>query len=91
MMPSPDAEAEMTSETNTEMTFEQAMQRLEEIIRALESGELSLAESMALYKEGAAQSRLCRQKLEQAKLELELWQDGKSAPLAAEDLDQSSL
>lgn len=81
----------MTTETNTEITFEQAMQRLEEITRALEGGELTLAESMALYKEGVAQSRLCRQKLEQAKLELELWQDGKIVPLDAQDLDQNSI
>lgn len=81
----------MATETNAEMTFEQAMQRLEEITRALEGGELTLAESMALYKEGAAQSRLCRQKLEQAKLELELWQDGQIVPLDSKDLDQNTI
>lgn len=84
-------EAEMTTETNAEMTFEQALHRLEEITHALESGELTLAESMALYKEGAAQSRLCRQKLEQARLELELWQDGKIVPLDSENLDQDTI
>lgn len=84
-------EADMATETNAEMTFEQAMQRLEEITRALEGGELTLAESMALYKEGAAQSRLCRQKLEQAKLELELWQDGQIVPLDSKDLDQNTI
>lgn len=34
------------------MTFEQAMARIEEITRQLESGELELAASIALYEEG---------------------------------------
>lgn len=62
-----------------EMTFEQAMQRLEEIVRALENGELSLADGMALYREGAARARFCREKLAQAKMELEVWQNDGAA------------
>lgn len=64
---------------NEELTFEKAMQRLEEIVRALENGDLGLAEGMALYKEGALQARFCREKLEQAKIEIETWQQGEIA------------
>lgn len=35
-----------------EMTFEQAMKRLEEIVAQLEAGEVPLDKSMALFEEG---------------------------------------
>lgn len=66
-------------------TFEQGIQRLEEIIRMLESDGLSLAQGMALYKEGALQIRLCREKLEQARIELEIWQNGETMPVDSPD------
>lgn len=59
-----------------EITFESAMQRLEEIVRLLESADLTLAEGMTLYKEGADKARFCRQKLEQAKVEIKIWEEG---------------
>lgn len=58
-----------------EMTFEDAMKRLEEIVHLLEKGEVSLEESLRLYREGALCSRYCRDKLEHAEHELKIWQD----------------
>lgn len=56
--------------------FEAKMARLQEIVSALESGDLPLEKGMALYKEGAECSRFCREQLEKARHELSLWQDG---------------
>ncbi len=56
--------------------FEVKMARLQEIVSALESGDLPLEKGMALYKEGAECSRFCREQLEKARHELSLWQDG---------------
>lgn len=67
---------------NEEMTFEQAMQRLDEIVKAMESGDLPLANSMELYKEGSELSRFCHKKLEQAKMEIEMWRNGEAVPVA---------
>lgn len=39
-------------EEMTELTFEQAMKRLEEIVDQLEAGEAPLDQSMALFEEG---------------------------------------
>lgn len=64
-----------------EDTFETKMARLQEIVTALENGDLSLEKGMALYKEGATCARQCRQQLETAKHELELWQDGQAQPV----------
>ena len=54
-----------------EPTFEAALKRLEEIVQRLESGELSLDESLKLYEQGIGLSRLCHQKLEEAEGKIE--------------------
>lgn len=65
--------------------FENKMKRLEEIVNALESPDLSLEEGLALYKEGAACSKFCREKLEKARHELEVWRNGQAEPLKIEE------
>ncbi|MGE5631932.1 MAG: exodeoxyribonuclease VII small subunit [Caulobacteraceae bacterium] len=47
-------------------SFEQALKRLEEIVETLESGNISLAESIKIYQEGINLSRLCSGLLEEA-------------------------
>jgi len=49
-----------------EFSFEQALERLEKIVQALESGELSLDQSLAGYEEGIGLSRQCLAQLAQA-------------------------
>jgi exodeoxyribonuclease VII small subunit len=46
-----------------ELTFEQAMARLEEIVDGLERGEGSLEESIARFEEAAKLARFCEQQL----------------------------
>lgn len=46
--------------------FESAVTRLEEIVGALESGELSLEESIALYTEGVEIAGVCNRRLAEA-------------------------
>ena len=48
------------------LTFEQAMARLEEIVRRLEAGESPLDESMALFEEGAKLAAQCSAMLDKA-------------------------
>ena len=48
------------------MTFEQRLSRLEEIVSALEKGDAQLAESLALFEEGAGLIAACSQELDQA-------------------------
>lgn len=49
------------------MDFEKSLQRLEEILKKLEEGNLSLEEAINLYQEGTALSVKCKQELETAK------------------------
>ena len=47
-----------------DLTFEQAMQRLEEIVSLLEDGKAPLNESMALFEEGTKLVNQCRKELD---------------------------
>lgn len=49
-----------------EMTYEKAIERLEEIVRILEKNEVSLDESMKLFEEGTKLTSLCAEKLKNA-------------------------
>ncbi len=53
----------MLSPQENELTFEQAMAQLEDIVRQLESGDLSLDEMVRRYEEGMRLLRFCQQKL----------------------------
>lgn len=55
-----------------EMTFEEALSRLEEIVRALESGQSRLEDSLALYEEGIRLSRACNARLDGAEQKIKL-------------------
>ena len=48
------------------LNFEEAIQGLEKIVDDLESGELSLEDSIKAFEKGIELSRLCRKKLEKA-------------------------
>ena len=52
-------------------TFEQNMERLEQIVRAMERCDLALDESLKLFQEGTALVRSCEKLLEDAKLQVQ--------------------
>ena len=62
----------MTAKPVSEMTFEEAMSALEEVVNKLERGEVALEESIALYERGAALKAHCAAKLAAAEQKVEL-------------------
>ena len=50
----------------TELSFEAAMQRLDEIVKGLEKGDVSLQDSMTLFAEGTELIRRCSELLDRA-------------------------
>jgi exodeoxyribonuclease VII small subunit len=52
--------------------FEAAMARLEEIVHALEAGNLSLDESLRVFEEGTGLLRFCTRRLEAAERRIEI-------------------
>ena len=53
-------------------TFEQSLERLEDIVHQLEDGQLGLSESLERYEEGVRHLKLCHQALESAERKIEL-------------------
>ena len=51
-------------------SFESNMQRLEQIVRAMERGDVPLEESLKLFQEGTDLVRSCNQLLENAQLQV---------------------
>ena len=49
-----------------EKKFEEAMERLEEIVQNLENGELPLEEALKVFEEGMKLTKFCSGKLEEA-------------------------
>ena len=52
---------------NNELTYENAVKRLEEILALLEKNDVSLDESIKLFEEGTKLTAFCNEKLENAK------------------------
>jgi exodeoxyribonuclease VII small subunit len=52
------------------LSFEDSYNKLEQVIQKLESGELSLEESVALYEEGIKLAAHCGRKLDDAQLKV---------------------
>ena len=50
----------------TELTFEQKLERLDQIVKLLEKGDAPLAESLGLFEEGTGLIRDCSKQLDEA-------------------------
>ena len=55
-----------------EANFEQAMQRLEEIVEQMESGELPLEDLIVRYEEGMKLVKVCQERLASAEQRIEI-------------------
>ena len=76
--------AEAETSNVEQLSFEDALKRLEEIVRTLEKGEAPLDQSIELYQEGDRLRRHCEARLKDAQARIEqiaLGSDGKPAGL----------
>ena len=85
----------MMNAQNEPMTFEQAMNCLEAIVRKLEAGELPLDETVRLYEEGQRLRLYCEQYLADAEQRITIIRQASDGGIALEqlsdDLDDSEL
>ena len=54
------------------ITFEAAMERLEQIVRAMERGDVQLDESLKLFQEGTELVRTCSKMLDEAQMQVKI-------------------
>ena len=66
-------------------TFEANMQRLEQIVRAMERGDVALEESLKLFQEGTELVRRCGKLLDEAQLQVKRVMSGPDGSPILED------
>lgn len=66
-------------------TFEENMQRLEQIVRAMERGDVALEESLKLFQEGTELVRSCGKLLDEAELQVKKIMTGADGSPVEED------
>ena len=67
------------------MSFEEAMKRLDEITEELSREGVSLDRSLALYEEGVKLARLCNEKLEDTERKIKMLQISQSGEVSEKD------
>ncbi len=56
----------------SELTFEQAVVELEEIIKKLEDGKMPLEDAVSAFERGSELKKICEEKLKNAQLKIEM-------------------
>jgi exodeoxyribonuclease VII small subunit len=74
----------LSAKEKKELTFEQSLERLEEIVEKLEAGHVPLDESLKLFEEGIKLSRFCNAKLEEIERKIEVLTKGEGGELKSE-------
>lgn len=67
--------------------FERSLARLEDVVRRLESPQLSLDEAMKLFEEGVGLSRECQKQLEEAEGRVEILLKNADGKVSAEPFE----
>ena len=73
-----------------EMKFETALDKLEEIVRKLEEGDLPLDDSLKMFEEGVKLARFCGSRLDVAERKIEILmknEEGRIEPAPFENPD----
>ncbi len=72
-----------------EMTFEQAVERLEEIVALMESGETDLDSMVKLFEEGRKLVDICNKKLTEIERKVEKLTRSSDGTIKAEPFDET--
>ncbi|WP_304503049.1 exodeoxyribonuclease VII small subunit [Alteribacillus sp. YIM 98480] len=77
----------MTDENFKNVSFEEAMEKLEGIVEKLEEGEVPLEQAIAMYQEGMSLSNVCHEKLQRIEKQMDrvVEEDGEVKPLLSEE------
>lgn len=82
-------EEKMTNDLKN-LSFEEAMQELELVVRQLETGKVKLEDAVTAYERGVALKNICEEKLKNAKSKIDLLVIGdNNTPIATEDFDDN--
>lgn len=68
-----------------ELSFEEALLRLENLVRELEGGRIKLDDAVKAYEQATSLKKICETKLENAKLKIEKIEADKNGKLSSEE------
>ena len=77
----------MANKDQTTKQFEVALEELEDIVEQLESGELSLEDSLAVFEKGVGLVKYCNQKLTEVEKKIEVLIKDKEGKLQLKTLE----
>ncbi|HEY7221339.1 MAG TPA: exodeoxyribonuclease VII small subunit [Candidatus Binatia bacterium] len=69
-------------------TFESALEDLEQIVEQLETGELSLEDSLAAFEKGVGLTKYCYQKLDDVEKKIEILTKDKEGTLRLRNFEE---
>ena len=80
----------MTKKDQINKPFEAALEELENVVERLESGDLSLEDSLAAFEKGVGLVKYCNQKLTEVEKKVEFLLNDKEGRLQFKTLDMAS-
>ena len=72
----------------TRLSFEKALEQLEQIVHEMESGRLPLESALKKFEEGIKLSRFCSQKLEETEKRISLLIENQDGSITEKPLDE---
>ncbi len=75
----------MEEKEGEEITFEDAMKRLESIVEMLGEGNLSLDDSLKMFEEGMELCKFCNKKLDEAEYKVEKLMEREGGEISVEE------
>jgi len=78
----------MARKESGDKKFESALEELEEVVEQLESGELSLEDSLSAFEKGVGLVRFCNQKLNEVEKKIEMLVKDKEGKLQLKELTE---
>ncbi|MBI5007480.1 MAG: exodeoxyribonuclease VII small subunit [Nitrosomonadales bacterium] len=79
-------EIEMAAKSSKTQSFEAALSELEQVVADMESGKLTLEDSLAAYKRGAELLGFCRSRLDDAQQQVRVLEEETLKDLAASNV-----
>ncbi len=77
----------LTTEKEQQVSFEEAMQELEQIVAKLEAGDVPLEQAIQLFQDGMKWSKFCHDKLQTVEKQMDeiLKEDGTTEPFSIQE------
>jgi len=81
----------MKNEGMENLTFEEALQKLENIVRELETGQIKLDDAVEAYEKAIHLKKICEAKLQAAELKIEKIETDQNGQLSLKPLEEGQV